>query len=65
MNIYDTITADQIEEGDLIVVSNDYIEVSFKLDETDIIMVKGFSHLTGDNASYLLNPDTIIDLWSA
>lgn len=66
MNVYDTITADQIEVSDQVLVNDiDPIEVATVVDSGDSIMVKGFSHLTGDNAVYILTADTEVSLWSA
>jgi hypothetical protein len=65
VEVYDYITADQIEEGDQIFYSNDPLEVKRKLDEGDTIMVSGYSYLSGDTATYFLNPDTEVGLWTA
>lgn len=66
VNVYDTITADSVEEGDQILVNDiDPVEVSSVIDSGDSIMVKGYSHLTGDNAVYILAADAEVSLWSA
>jgi hypothetical protein len=65
MNIYDYVSADTIEEGDQILFENDPIEVTSKVDETDAILVKGYSHLTGDSVTYILSPDVEVGLWTA
>lgn len=64
MDIYDTITADSIEVGDQVLIENDPIEVSRVIDSGDAIMVKGYSHLTGDEANYILTPDATVGLWA-
>lgn len=65
VNVYDTITADQIEVADQILVNDiDPIEVSDVVDSGDSIMVKGYSHMTGDNACYILAADTEVSLWA-
>jgi len=66
MTVYDTITADQIEVADQVLVNNiDPVEVTKVVDSGDSIMVKGYSHLTGDDVSYILTADTEVALWSA
>ena len=66
MTVYDTITADQIEVTDQVLVNNiDPVEVTKVVDSGDSIMVKGYSHLTGDDVSYILTADTEVALWSA
>lgn len=62
MNVTDVITADQIELGDQIIVHNDPIEVYTKIDE-DAILVKGWSHMSGDNVTYILEPDETVEVW--
>jgi len=69
MNIYDTITADQIEDGDQIAVSNsegvpDYLENVRVEDLGAVIMVSGDSDNTGDRVTYMLSPDAYVDLWA-
>ena len=67
MNIYDTIAADAIEVRDQIIVDGDPIEVTFvsesENDDSEII-VKGFSHETGDYVEYDLPFDYTVDLWA-
>jgi hypothetical protein len=68
VNIYDTITADQdITEGDQVFIfdAHDPLEVTESFDEGDTIMVRGYSHKTGDTATYFLRPDTEVGLWTA
>lgn len=66
MKIYDTITADQIEERDLILIDGtEQVEVTEIIDEDSVIMVKGVSFDTGDSETYLLNASAYVDLWTA
>ena len=66
MQVYDFITADQIDEGDQILVNNiDPVEVKKVIDSGDSIMVKGYSHLTGDEVDYILTADAEVGLWGA
>lgn len=66
VNVYDTVTADQIEVSDQILVNDiDPIEVSEVIDSGDSIMVKGYSHMTGDTAVYILTADAEVALWTA
>jgi len=64
MEIYDYVSVDTIEAGDQIVFQNDFIEVSTVVDSGEAIMVKGYSHVTGDNACYILTADTEVGLWA-
>lgn len=64
MNIYDSITADQIEDGDQILVYNDYLENVRVEDLGAVICVKGDSDVTGDSVTYFLSPDAYVDLWA-
>lgn len=65
MNVYDVVNADSLEVGDCALIHLDEIEVTSIYDDGDIIMVKGYSHLSGDNVTYLLAPDTEVELWKA
>lgn len=64
MTPYDYISADAVEIGDQIIYNNDPIEVTFYLDDDDSIIIKGYSHNTGDLATYILTPDQEVGLWS-
>lgn len=64
VNVYDIVTADTIEVGDQILVNNiDPIEVEAVIDSGEAIMIKGYSHLSGDKAEYILSADAEIGLW--
>ncbi len=69
MEIYDYTTLDCVEEGDQIAYTNDegaddLIEVTKVIDSGESILIKGYSHTTGDNETYILSPDTKVGLWS-
>ena len=64
MEIYDWVTADTITDEDQIVFENDYIEVSSVVDSGEAIMVKGYSHISGDSVVYLIGPDVEVGLWA-
>lgn len=66
MNIIDTVSADTIEIGDQIVVDGDLIEVTAVLDSSDPdeVIVRGFSHESGDSETYSLFADDYFDLWA-
>lgn len=69
IEVHDVIEAHRIEINDKILILNDEgaedpIEVTFKLDETDVVMIKGYSHLTGDIEVYILPPDRQVELWT-
>jgi hypothetical protein len=63
-NVYDTISADAIEVGDLIILNMDELEVTDVIDSGDSIMVKGLSFITGDAATYIVPADQKVDLWT-
>ena len=64
--ILDTISADSIEIGDQVIIEGDYIEVTFvgQTDDIDEIIVKGFSHDTGDREEYSLFADDYYQTWA-
>lgn len=66
MEIYDYVPAHTLGEveDEQIYYLDDYIEVSSVIDSTETIMVKGYSHISGDSVTYLLDPDTEVGLWS-
>lgn len=66
VNIIDNISADTIEVGDQIIVDGDHIEVREVRDSSDIdeVIVRGYSHLTGDTETYSLYADDYFDVWS-
>lgn len=64
MNIYDTVTADSLQENDQILVNDDPIEVDYVVDEGDSIQIHGFSHLTGDYVTTSLEPLERVSLWA-
>lgn len=66
MNIIDNISADTIEVGDQIIIEGDPIEVrdiwpSMDIDE---IIVRGYSHISGDSEVYSLYADDYYDVWA-
>ena len=65
VDVYDYVTADTVEEGDQIIHNNDPIEVRSKVDSGDAILLKGYSHLTGDSVTYILTPFQEVGLWTA
>lgn len=63
--IYDTVQAWTIEDGDQILVFNDPIEVSSATPISDgNMLVRGFSHESGDEAEYILNQYYMVPLWT-
>lgn len=67
MNILFKVTADQIEDGDQIIVDGDALEnVTVHDDPDDIngVIVKGFSEDTGDEAVYTLPFDYEVEVWA-
>lgn len=64
MEVYDYVAAATVEAKDQIFYEHDYVEVSSVIDSGEAIMVKGYSHVTGDTVSYILTPDTEVGLWA-
>lgn len=69
MNIYDTVEAHTIEVGDQIIIKGDPIEVTSIEEDPEAplegLIIKGYSHDTGDIATY----DDVwfgdyVDLWA-
>ena len=64
MNVYDSITADAVEVGDLILIEFDQIEVTNVVDSGEAILIKGNSFVSGDNVNYILEADRQVSLWT-
>ncbi len=66
MDIYDYVQAHTLGEveSEQIVVNDDYLEVSSVIQERSTVVVKGYSHNTGDTATYVLNYDQEVGLWA-
>jgi len=61
-----TVSADQIESGDQIIIDGDPIEVTYvgASDDIDEVIVSGFSHETGDQETYSLFGDDEYEVWA-
>lgn len=67
MDVIDNISADTIEAGDQIIVDGDPIEVTHvdnDREDIDEILVRGFSHDSGDTVEYPLYADDYYDVWT-
>lgn len=64
MNTYDTIDADQIEDGDQILWGDDPLENVRVLDDQDEIIIEGYSHLTGDVVVINMHHNDRVELWA-
>jgi hypothetical protein len=66
MNILFTVDADEIEVGDQIIVDGDPIEVTSVSDsnDPDEVVVKGYSHDTGDSVEYNLYFADQFEVWA-
>lgn len=65
--VHDTIDADQIEDGDQIIIDGEPLEgvtVTDDVDDFDGIRVTGFSWETGDEVIHVLPFDYSVELWS-
>lgn len=65
MNVIDTITADQIEVGDLVAVEGDNLTVTHVSDEGTVIVVSGESLVEGDKVTHVLCDIDSVDLLGA
>lgn len=64
VNVYDYVAAATIEENDCIAHETDLIEVSLVVDETDTVMIRGYSHVSGDTVTYFIPADKEVGLWT-
>ena len=65
MNLYDTITADQIEDGDQIIVDGvAYENVVVLVHDVDEVRVRAYSEDEGDNVVLSIPYDYPVDLWA-
>lgn len=65
--VTDTIDADQIEDGDQIIVDGEHLEgvtVSADPDDVDAVIITAFSWETGDRVTHTLPYDYPVDLWA-
>jgi hypothetical protein len=65
--IHDTIQADQIEDGDQILVDGDHLEnvrVDSDPEDIDAVVVTGYSFDSGDAVTYTLPYDYDVQVWS-
>ena len=69
--VYDTVRADQVEEGDNIAFLpidgevQEVMAVTRKVDSGDSILLTGDSYQSGDRVTYILAFDHEVDLWTA
>jgi len=68
INIHDSVPANTLEDGDRVVITNgegveDYLENVKVIKDTEAVMVKGYSYVTGDNEAYILDWDAMVGLW--
>jgi len=66
MNIYDTIQADQIEDGDQIIIDGEALEqvTVLESEDPDEVVIRGYSEDEGDFVRHTLPYDYSVDLWS-
>jgi hypothetical protein len=67
MEPIDNISADTIEVGDQILIDGDPIEVTFvdkDREDIDEVLIRGYSHESGDTAEYSLFADDYYDVWA-
>lgn len=66
MTVIDSVPAYSIEKGDQVIIDDDPVEVTEVLDgdDPDEIIVRGYSHESGDRIEYPLYADDSFDLWT-
>ena len=64
--VIDTVPAHTLEVGDQIIVEDDYVEIKEIAESLDVdeVVVRGYSHVSGDTVEYSLYADDEYDLWS-
>lgn len=67
IEVYAYVPANTLEDGDKVTIPNeeggiDYLD-DIKVIKDDAVMVKGYSHVTGDNSTYILDWDKEVGLW--
>lgn len=67
MEIIDYVGAWSVQVNDQILIQGDPVEVKqvIETDDPDEIVVKGYSHDTGDSVEYALFADDMFEVWSA
>lgn len=68
IEVYDYVPANTLEDGDKVSLKNeeggiDYLEDVRVIKDDPAVMVKGYSHVTGDNSTYILDWDAEVGLW--
>lgn len=64
VTVYDYVDVSTIEDGDCITYQNDILENVSVLTERDAVMVRGFSYITGDMATYFIKDGVEVGLWT-
>ncbi len=66
IEIIDNVSADSLEVGDQAIIEGDHVEINsiMPTDDLDEIVVKGYSHDTGDSVEYSLYADDYYDIWA-
>ena len=64
MKIYDSIYASTLEVGDYAILGGEETYIKQIDDNDDHLVVHAYSFETGDDETYLIDPDSIIELWS-
>jgi hypothetical protein len=67
IEVYDYVEASTLEDGDQVAIENeeggiDYLE-NIQVIKDGAVMIKGWSWLTGDNATYIVDYDVEVGLW--
>lgn len=63
--IYDTVEAGTLEDGDQILWQDDILDsLIVENIDRDYVIVRGYSHVTGDHERYEIPVECAVDLWS-
>lgn len=65
MNVIDTITAEQVEVGDLISILGDTVEVTSVSDDMENVIIEGNSLIEGDKVTHEVSFSAPIDIMGA
>lgn len=65
MQVYDYVEAHTLgeQENEQIYVDGDYIEVRRAFEEDGAVFVRGWSHVSGDMVTVILEPYELVGLW--
>lgn len=63
VTIHDYVPASTVEPGDQVAYENDILEVKEVVDSGESILIRGYSHVSGDTVTYIIGADVEVGLW--